>query len=340
MQDLLNICSSNTRDLFLKRFQIMKKILIVILLFAGISGSLLFYVKNQDSENQAEDGVLSQSSSTTSIPQPQGDSSEAVANTSAPNQPNNYADEISIESDVDDQLEIVRRVWDAADANAYFDALSSLEQIDPELAAEKRRDLDDFCSDMMLAANPESIRKKRQTFCNGYLASPRRRAKDIEEYMDEMSVSAASRLEENIKHSLKKAQTDDETTEVFTRLVVQARFPEQIHTLIGQNTQGVMRHQIRLWRLGEEIQKERYPSADLLKAQTVALLLYQCAKFGGCGSSQYFTVNYCTNYLSGRCASTATVEEMLYQTTPPADFNLANEILSKLLTLHRNRNGS
>ncbi|MCA1779874.1 MAG: hypothetical protein LC637_10960 [Xanthomonadaceae bacterium] len=310
----------------------LKNTVIVIVLSAGIFGSLLFYLRAPSLNSQsAADDTLSQPQDPHSVSRTSGDSNEPASNTSAPNTPGNSRATISEKFSVDNQLEIIRQVTNAINADAYFDALSSIEQINPELAAEKRRHLDDFCSDMMLTADTEAVREKRQAFCNGYLASARQNLQDIEEFIEERATSAVSRINEDIDDRLKEARKNGETTEVFTRLVLESRFPEQIHALIGKNTQGVMRHRIRIWRVGEEVQVERYPNADLLNAQTVALHLYQCAKFGGCGSYQYFAVIYCQLYLSGRCAPTASVEEMLYQTTPPADFSLANEILSRLL---------
>ncbi|MGB0513271.1 MAG: hypothetical protein ACPGJE_00355 [Wenzhouxiangellaceae bacterium] len=310
----------------------LKKTLITIALLAGISGVLLYFFSTPYSDKQsAVHGDSLQSSAEGFDSNLESRSDEQAEDFVAATQSRDTIDEIAGQIEIDDQLRIMRRVSNAANANAYFEALSSLEQIDAEYAAEKRRHLDDLCSDMKLAADTEAIRNKRQAFCNGYLGSPRRHSRSVEELVDEMAISAEFRLQQDIKEHLEKARADGEATEVFTQLVLQSIFPEQIHVLMAQNVRSFMQDRMRLWRLGEEIQRERYPSADLLNAQTTALRLYQCAKFGGCGSSQYFAVIYCLINLLGRCESTATVEEMLYQTTAPADFNLANEILSKLL---------
>lgn len=314
-----------------------KKIVLVGLILAGIFGSLLLFFYQDDSGTEANDYL--------GAPQPfsqskESDSQRAPGKTDksslASNELEGAREAISLPSFVEQPIKAVRSVWGAKNADDFYDALAELSGVDPELAAEKMNDLDGFCSEAIKTMDTETLRKKREKFCEGYLGPETMERKSMDELLGDVSASASLRLQDEIDFQLDDAKGKGEASDVFTRLVVNSMFPEQISMLIGQNTQSVLHDRIYLWRLGGDM-LERYPTANLLNAQTAALTLYQCVKFGGCGSSNYFTVIYCQNNLSGRCLESATVEEMIYQTTPPADFNLANEILSELLSHHSRR---
>ena len=124
--------------------------------------------------------------------------------------------------------------------------------------------------------------------------------------------------------------SDEKVSEVFTDLVRGSTSPELLMELLQRNLQsGDVFGSGQIWDLGQPMQ-ERYPEADLLQAQTTALTLYRCQRFGGCGPNHMFTFIYCRNFLQGNCTPGTSVEEMIYQTTSPATYNLALEILGRL----------
>lgn len=224
------------------------------------------------------------------------------------------------------QLPVVRQVEDADSANDYFNALSELELTNPGLAAAKKKQLDDFCSDEIIQFASEPVRKMKQVFCKDYLP-PRF---DIEE-LSSRTTFALKQLNDSIEQKLSRARESGAGSNAFTQLVLNARFPEEIVFLSDEIYQRYYQDNIQIWNLGTEIWHRRYMLGDLINAQRVALLLYRCTKFGGCSRNQYSTIMYCETELNGDCPPSATLEEVLYQTTPPAEFNLANEILSILL---------
>jgi len=312
-----------------------KKILLIGLILAGIFGSLLLFLFQHDSRTVTSEYLggpqlrsLSEESDSDGIPK------ETDKSGRASNELERARRAIAIPSSVEEPINAVRSVWGAKNADDFYHALTALKGVDPELAAQKLADLDGFCSEAIKTMDTEALGKKRSEFCDGYLGPETIERKSMDELLSDVSASASLRLQEEIVFELDDAKRKGVASDVFTRLVVNSMFPEQIGVLMAQNTQSVLHDRMYLWRLGGDM-LERYPTANLLNAQTAALTLYQCVKFGGCGSSNYFTVIYCQNNLSGRCLESATVEEMIYQTTPPADFNLANEILSDLLRRHR-----
>lgn len=306
----------------------MNKRAIIFILLAGIFGSLLFLTfasRNDDisvsehSPGSSPDRVVTtnleaeiESSNTEHRISPSGEKMGEKIETK--NNP------IGL-----NQLSVVRRVEDAESANDYFNALSELEITNPGLAAAKKKQLDDFCSEEIFQFASESVRKMKQIFCKDYLPPP------FDDDLSRRSSVALKQLYDSMEKILTRARESGTESNAFTQLVLNARFPEEIVFLSSEIFQRYYQDHIQIWNLGEEIKHKRYTLGNLINAQRVALLLYQCTKFGGCSKNQYSTIIYCELHLNGDCPPSATLEEMLYQTTPPADFNLANEILSLLL---------
>jgi hypothetical protein len=122
-----------------------------------------------------------------------------------------------------------------------------------------------------------------------------------------------------------------ERTEQFTIYLQRAASFEDVMALLSINRDYANeRHGQPLWRLGSELQVERYPQSDLLVAQNTAIFLFGCRRFGGCDSGQYLTIVSCLNNLFGRCAQGTSLFEQIYQTTPPATYDLARQILARI----------
>lgn len=222
--------------------------------------------------------------------------------------------------------EAVKRLVDAGSADEMEQAIDELAVLAPELAETKRRHLYDFCNTPW--DEPESVKERKQSFCQDYVGAFASGTLDTSNE-ELMSVNFEFRMEEEISSDLQRAP-DGQVSDRFTRLVRNARFPEEVVALIAINHQRSHQPDDPFWRLGYDIWLERFPEADIVNAQEVALLLYSCMKFGGCRSDQYFTIIYCSNVLSGRCDPSANLEELLYRTRPAAEFMLAQEILLQL----------
>lgn len=234
----------------------------------------------------------------------------------------------SAESASGDELnEAVRRLVDAGSADEMERAIDKLAGLDPELAETKLRQLYDFCNTPW--EEPESVKERKKAFCQDYVGVFASGTLDANRE-ELMSVNFGLRVQEQIAADLRRTP-ETRVSEWFTQRIGNARFPEEIDVLITLNHQRSHRPDDPFWRLGYDIWLDQFPEANILNAQEVALLLFRCMRFGGCRNDQYFTIIYCASVLSGRCDPSANLEELLYRTRPPAEFVLAQEILSRLL---------
>lgn len=312
-----------------------KKYALLVIIVAGICGFLLLHVQVPHPELVAgspKEGVPVHSTDSDSLVA-YGDEFEFQSEvvTSTVDQPSVSATSgQKVIQEESRDLDLIRAAYSANNAKDHLGALSELAIHEPDLALELTTQLQGFCSINILNADSEAVRAKRVQFCVEY-SGDSAAEHTFDEIVERVARSPMHRLQEKIEQRLRGVETPDEMSDMFTRLVLDAVLPQQVHYLMAENVRSFQSDLRRLWRLGERIQADRYPSADLLSAQTTAIYLYQCARFGGCGSSQMSTIIYCQIQLTGRCSENSTLEEILFQTTPPADFQLANEILGKLL---------
>lgn len=250
-----------------------------------------------------------------------------------------------ISSDMDAaMLSAVREVYSSASAAEMDRALDELARHDPLLAEYRRRDLPDFCNPIFQEYGSEDhLKPARQQFCADY-ERPEVPVTDVneiffgepgEEQFEYFVERTALRNEMNDRVEALESRIGDAPeearSELFTRLVRDARFPEQLLELISINERHARAHgMIPLWQMGNDIGRAYFPDSILLDAQTVALQLYGCRRFGGCGHDQYWTMLACQSWLIGRCRAGAGLDDVLYLTTPPVDYALALEILGQL----------
>lgn len=237
--------------------------------------------------------------------------------------------------------EDVRQVYSARSAGDMIDQLRALSEITPEYAARKADELDDFCDKERISAaeavgTSDELMAARKAYCEGYEAS------SVEELKRDLSIlqEPAGEIDriardpylgpqEEFRSRIESAD-ESERADVFTQMVRGASNPDQLVELISLNQSHASSNGgVPLWRLGINL-LELHPQADLLNAQKTAILLYSCQTFGGCGPNQYFRLVLCSVNFLKTCPPGASVEENLYQTTPPADFDLANGILARL----------
>ncbi|MDA3877153.1 MAG: hypothetical protein PF483_08690 [Halothiobacillus sp.] len=204
--------------------------------------------------------------------------------------------------------------------------LEIISLLDPKFATEGLRELNNFCSQDSFMFATNAVKQKKQAFCRDFAVQSKARSWEtiLESYSFESEVLA----EERLRQVPKEKRSDQ-----FTRMVVSVRFALDIDLLSSLNVRWSSETGTNFWKIGKEPADLRYPEANLLNGQTVALTFYRCARFGGCGKDHHYTVLYCQLFLDGRCDRNATVEEMLYQVTPPAEFNLAREILAELIRI-------
>ncbi|WP_147307720.1 hypothetical protein [Wenzhouxiangella sediminis] len=246
------------------------------------------------------------------------------------------------------RLILMRDVENAANAVERAQALERLAEMEPVLAARKLLELSAFC-------DPEAIRaqeglggsldliEQRRQWCAGLDLSREAMKSRVEELMrvDGDLEGEAARIERmardpyvgrryELEERLANAAQEDRS-DYFTGLLRRSRGFDDIHSLVALNMQYARDHGGRpMWRLGLDIHDSLYPQAELLHAQRVAMVLYGCRRFGGCGSGQYATMVSCTLGAFGQCGPGSSLGEHLYLTTPPADYGLARDILARL----------
>jgi len=226
-------------------------------------------------------------------------------------------------------LSAVKTMNSARTAGSMEEALGTLARIEPELAETRRRDLHDFCNPVRVTLSPDPVKEKIDRFCADYggVFSLNSSEPGIDK---RLKVNSELRAFQDLSERLDR-ESSTTKSERFTELVRGARFPDEIYALISINFQQSETIREPFWKLGEEIRRIQFPDAQLVDAQEIALLLFRCIKFGGCGNDQYFTIIYCESRLMGQCLPSASLEEVLFRTRPAVEFALAQEILARLL---------
>jgi hypothetical protein len=248
----------------------------------------------------------------------------------------------------DSRLAIMRAAESASSAVERAEALQRLRDIDPVLATMKLMGLAQTCSPDHLSAqgrleSERSFALGLREWCEGLQLSYdalEKRLAELTKVDDGLSGEDArvERLARNpyigrhfeMEEAFSNAG-DEERTEQFTLYLRRAADFEEIMSLIAFNSNHASDNQGQpFWRLGSDLQVDRYPRARLIDAQKVAIILFGCRRFGGCDPGQYLTMIFCLNNYFGQCARGTSLFEQIYQTTPPATYNLAREILARI----------
>ena len=216
-----------------------------------------------------------------------------------------------------------------------------LVEIWPDYAARKAEELERFCDPAMISASAQigdsaqSVATRRE-YCDQFDSARVERVTEMSgltpEPIDEIDRLARHPYrgpQEEFRSRIEE-EKESSRSDLFTRMVQNAQNPDQLFDLMTLNQRYAdENHGSPLWTMGVEMLHFN-PQANLLKAQEVALVLYSCRRFGGCGPNQYFRLVLCSiNYL-GSCPPGTSVRQNLRETTPPATFELAGHILSRI----------
>lgn len=235
----------------------------------------------------------------------------------------------------------VKQTFSSNSAAEMLESLAALAETNPEYAAKKAKEVSEFCDPTHIAAakelgRPEDLIAKRESFCEDFSEASVDDVKDqlslLPEPTDDVERVARDPYrgpQEEFRSRLDSAKTT-ERSDVFTEMVRNAYNPDQIFELITLNQGYASRNGgVPLWELGKDL-LQFHQQADLVSAQQTALLLFSCQRFGGCGPNQYFRLVLCSINFFRTCPPGTSVEQSLYQTTPPADFDLAEAILNRI----------
>lgn len=248
----------------------------------------------------------------------------------------------------DSRLAIMRDVEAARSASERAEALARLREIDPVLAETKLLALAQGCSPIHLDSR-EGVEAKRDVveqlrdWCDGLevsaetvearLAELKKIDEDIEgdaAYIERLARNPFIGRRYEMEERLANAE-DEGRSDQFTEYLRRAPDFEVIMTLMSLNSSHARDNGGRpLWKLGLESHARLYPQAELLEAQRTAMMLFGCNRFGGCQAGQYTTMFFCLNSYFGRCPPGTSLYEQIYQTTSPANYGLAREILSHI----------
>lgn len=212
----------------------------------------------------------------------------------------------------------------------------------------KARDLKEhFCNPVHISAAvevgaPDNVVEERKSYCRDLDSAV---ISEVLETADSQRPATEDRVDELlIDHPDMAALYEqderlanapgDQGSLVFTELARGAGTPEDLFGLASRNiSRARQQGGSPIWELGRDTQQKRYPLASLPEAQSVALWLYICERFDGCREGQLIRMMWCgTSRFGGPCPAGASVEDMLYLTTSPADWMLAMEILQRLRT--------
>lgn len=245
-------------------------------------------------------------------------------------------------SDTEAVPQSLKRAFDAEFVQEMLEMLDALALQEPEYAQLRRKDLSHFCNPDVYGMQDEAVKNMRAKFCAGFdwendrpptqseALSADAVDQTIQDYAEWLALHRSGQFDKAFRARLER-EPENNRSAVFTELVRRARFPDEIILLMSINTQFAYGNSMRpLWQLGSELHQTHYRAADLLNAQNISLYLYACRRFGGCGLGQYWTLFMCSGEFANKCDRNSTLEDVLYQTTPPADFNLALEILLRL----------
>ena len=226
-------------------------------------------------------------------------------------------------------LPVVHNLLQSKTAIEFEMNLQELSSIEPPLANDLFVQLQDFCSNDAFTMTTDVVNKMRDTFCQNY--SGQRQEHLLDDDLESYSFETEVILEDALRKKTGHEKSSEDKADQFTEMVISARFPEDIEILKGINIRLTQEFGQLLWDAGLDAQRKRYPEANLINAQTVALTLYRCSRFGGCAPNNYYTILYCYLFLDGNCRITDSVQEMLYNITPQSTYNLATEIFGRLL---------
>src|SRR5699024_2744605 len=174
-------------------------------------------------------------------------------------------------------------------------ALTRLEEVDPEYAEWRLRELRNVCNrDLIEHEGNAAIKAGKLAFCKQFEGeSTIGETLDVDQLEnaagmgdDEMvealarqqagvALNPTERFQREIEKGLEQADSD-KRSDAFTRMVRNVRYPDELLILILQNQEASARYGAPIWTLGSESRHNLYPDANLANAQSVALHLYTC----------------------------------------------------------------
>jgi|SRR5690625_113053 len=248
-------------------------------------------------------------------------------------------------SNSDKAHRLLAAALNAQSATDYLSFLEDLADFRPHYAAMHAKVLITFCSEGHIHAQevlnaPPGMIKIRRQWCESLdqsgaetlalLAESLPKPKDE---VDRMAQHPFLGPAMTIEHALSTAENNEQWSTTFSELVENAETWEELLDLRDWNlTSSGEFNMSPKWDLGADLWKDRYPVANLVNSQNVALQLYMCERFGGCEQTQFIRMNLCssTAFVGAYCPDGTSIQDVLYMTTPPIDWELAQEILWRL----------
>ena len=248
-------------------------------------------------------------------------------------------------SNSDKAHRLLAAALNAQSATDYLSFLEDLADFRPHYAAMHAKVLITFCSEGHIHAQevlnaPPGMIKIRRQWCESLdqsgaetlalLAESLPKPKDE---VDRMAQHPFLGPAMTIEHALSTAENNEQWSATFSELVENAETWEELLDLRDWNlTSSGEFNMSPKWDLGADLWKDRYPVANLVNSQNVALQLYMCERFGGCEQTQFIRMNLCssTAFVGAYCPDGTSIQDVLYMTTPPIDWELAQEILWRL----------
>src|SRR5690625_3894 len=242
--------------------------------------------------------------------------------------------------------EIVRLLVTAANnatsATDYLHKLEELSAFRPRLAAYLARMLEeDFCEEKRINVLPRfgapaSLVSGRLAWCANLDQTLLNRLKSLEDdfpesddWIERMAADPIRGPYMEMEHLLESIP-EEKTTEMVHKLAHELEIPEHLLELVTWNNLNSEIGSKKL-DLGLDLWSQKYRLADLTRAQNVASQLFMCERTGGCAPGQYTRTVLCTNMWYGAyCPDGTSIQDVLYMTTPPIDWELAQEILWRL----------
>ena len=233
----------------------------------------------------------------------------------------------TIASDESKQIMELSKAFNQAESASDAEEIAwKMSEFNPDLAERQILELSNFCFMSSLGTQIDGLQEKNQAFCDDFIIKNTSFDLAPEEIiLTDPLLAMEVEFERRLENNGEKQKTD-----VINQFILESIYPEQIDMLQGINHRYNYEYGENFWLLGVEIKNERFPAANLLEAQTTALTLFRCIRFGGCGRNHYYTAFYCATVMDGACKKEDTLEQMMFSITKPVDYALAQEILAEL----------
>lgn len=229
------------------------------------------------------------------------------------------------------------RYRNAASAVEMESAIREIEDVEPHLVNRRLKHLNDACK--IVSSGMISIQKwieiSLSDFCENYALNLAFENLSYEEISMASSSSIEAVFREQVLEEM-KGRNLIQRSDLFTGLLISVEVPEELEALVGAKNKALRDNAQHLWNLGfEEAKEYQLDAANVPAAQDAAILLFNCRKFGGCEAGSYYALMICISTM--QCGSSISVEQYIYETTAPADYALAQIILTELVHLSSSR---